>query len=71
MKMTAGGCGLVGLISLSYTNEPLSTRRKKKTQHKKQREKKKGPEKNNDHSRCCIRFQFVVCCSSPGLFKSL
>lgn len=56
MKMTASGYGFVGLISLSYTNEPLGTRRRKKNQRE-----KKGPEKNNDHSRCCISFQFVVC----------
>lgn len=40
MKMTAGGYGFVGLTSLSYTNEPLSTRRKKNRGRRRKVQKK-------------------------------
>lgn len=54
-------------MSMSYTNKPLSTRRKnnKKIKNKKGKKKKERKKKMsrsyNDNSRCCIRFQFVVC----------
>lgn len=34
MKTTASGYGFVGLTSLSYTNEPLGTRRRKKSRER-------------------------------------
>lgn len=40
MNMTASGYGFVGLISLSYTNEPLGTRRRKKSRERRKVQKR-------------------------------